>query len=607
LVFSIATLLSNFHRPAVAAIPEKSIAVLPFVSFEQDKDNAYLADGVQENILTNLTKVADLKVISRRSVAQYRDTKQSATEIGEALQVHYLLEGTVRKTAERIFVSTQLIDTITGTERWAEKYERELADIFLIQDDIAQEVVAQLKGEVLPGEKKAMETKPTQDMEAYDLYLRAQSLFLRREVKSTKADQEDATKATELLQAAIARDPKFTLAYCALADAQLYSQVVGSLDKSWRDKAERAIDAALQISPESPEVHLARANYFIQGIDDPAAGVKDLAIAAAALPGRLAVFDLRAAVEEQRGEWKAALRDREHVLELDPRGPESARDLIDLYIALRWYSRAERLADHMIAVLPKESVPVFWRLKSHIELARGDLKTARVALDRCLLGNAGVFAYNYIHADLLIAERNYLPAAEIFQRMSAQGKTPYVLPKAAEAGMQLLGRGMALERLGRIARFRGEGEKSRSYFEAARPYFEQWLTQDNGQTRWLDSHIPALIAEVDAGSGRTEQAVREGLQAVQTWPIQRDARIAPSMKVYLAITYLWSGEREEALQQLAEANKTPIWLPGPGHRWPVMPGFSAGELKLNPLWEELRGEPRFQRLIADAAQPIQIP
>jgi len=512
----------------------------------------------------------------------------------------------VRKKAGRIFVSAQLIDTITATERWAEKYERDVADIFLIQSDIAQEVVTQLKGELSPGEKKAIETKPTQDMEAYDLYYRARSLFSRREVKSTKTDEEDANKATELLQAAIARDPKFTLAYCALADAQLYLEVVGSLDQSWRDKAERAIDTALQISPESPEVHLARASYFIQGIDDPVAGEKDLAIAAAALPGRLTVFSLLAAVEEQRREWKAALRDRERVLELHPRGPESARDLIDLYIALRWYARAERLADHMIAVLPEELVRIFWRLKSHIALARSDAKTAKVALDRCLLGNGGVIAYNYMLADLFIMERNFPASAEIFQTMSAQGKTPYVMPKAAEAGMQLLGRGMAFERLGRIARFRGEREQATSYFEAARPRLEQWLAQDAGQTRWLASHVPALIAEIDAGLGRKEDAIREGRRAVEAWPVQRDARIAPDMKLYLAIVYLWSGKGHLALHELSELNKMPIWLPGPGHRWPIRPGLSAGELKLNPLWDELRGDPRFDKVIAEAAKPIRL-
>src|SRR5262249_7433431 len=157
---------------------------------------------------------------------------------------------------------------------------------------------------------------------------------------------------------------------------------------------------------------------------------------------------------------------------------------------------------HMIAVLPKESVRIFWRLKSHLALTHGDANTARLALNYCLLGNPGVIAHDYLLADLFITERNYPPAAKIFQTMSAQGKTPYLMPQAAEAGMQLFARGMALERLGRISRFRGEGEQARGYFEAARPCLEQWLARDAGQTRWLASHIPALIAEIDAGLGR---------------------------------------------------------------------------------------------------------
>lgn len=587
----------------MSSVPEKSIAVLPFQSFSDGGDNGYLADGVQDEILTDLTKVVDLKVIGRRTVAQFRDTKQSAREIGEALQVRYLLEGTVRKHATHIYVTTQLIDTRSGSQRWAEKYERELADIFLIQNDIAQEVVAQLKAELSPREKEAIERKPTADMEAYDLYLRARSLVYRNDVKSTKADEDDAKKASEFLEAAIARDPNFTLAYCALAEAQFYFQGGASLQQSWRNKAKHAIDVAMRISPDSAEVHLVRAHYFIDALDDADAGEKDLAIAAAGLPGRAAVLALRAAMEEQRGQWKEAVRDREREFDLDPRGAESARDLIDLYLALRWYSRAERLADHMIAVLPKYSAAVFWRLKSHIALARGDVAAAMTAFDSNPMRDEGLPALQHMLADLFIMQRNYPQATNIFEAM-ARPVTPYAMPKAAEAGMQVFGRGMALERLGRIARFRGEKESARNYFEAARQCFREWLVQNSGQTQWLTSHIPALIAEVDAGLGREEATVREGLKQIESSGLQSDARIAPNVKIYLAIAYMWSGQRDAALQQLSDATKMPIWRPGPGHRWPVIPGLSAGELKLNPLWDELRAEPRFQQLIAEAAKPV---
>jgi serine/threonine protein kinase/Tfp pilus assembly protein PilF len=605
LTLLVTTLLLNFHRrAAVPVLPEKSIAVLPFASFGDDKENAYLADGVQENILTDLTKIADLKVISRRSVEQYRDRKQNIRQIGQALNVSYVLEGTVRKAADKIHVTTQLIDTRNETETWAEKYEREFADIYLIQSDIAQEVVSRLKAELSPREKEAIEEKPTQDMEAYDLYLRARSLVYGQDWKMAKDAEDSANKATELLESAIARDPKFTLAYCALADAQLeIDDLSGIRDQRWQNKAKQAIDAALRISPDSAEAHIVSARYFIQNKEDAADGERDLAIAAAGLPGRVAVFNLRAVVEEQRGQWKEALRDRERALELDPRDPEPGFSLARLYILLRRYAQAERLSDHMIAIQPKESLGQFWRLKSRIALARGDTKAATAAFDSNPSLNAGLYGLTGLLADLFIMQRNYPKAAEILQTMVEPGKTRFVTPKAGAAGYQLFWRAMALERLGRIARFRGETDKARSSFEAARTCFEQWLPWDTGHNLWLGgSHVPALIAEIDAALGRKDKAILEGLKAVETWPLHRDARISPAMKVYLAIIYLWSGDRDAALQQLSEASKLPVW-PSIG---PMFPGLTAGELKLDPVWDELRGDPRFEKVIAEAAKPIEI-
>src|SRR5205823_13900896 len=185
----------------------------PFESFADDKENAYFADGVQDDILTDLAKVADLKVISRRSVAQYRGSTKDVREIGQALQVAHVLEGTVRKIGDTIRVTAQLIDTRTEAQTWADKYERKVADVFAIQSDISQAIVAQLKAALSPSEKAAIEERPTQDQEAYDLYLRARALVY--ECGGTvKAGQGDTAKATTLLESAIARDPKFTLAYC---------------------------------------------------------------------------------------------------------------------------------------------------------------------------------------------------------------------------------------------------------------------------------------------------------------------------------------------------------------------------------------------------------
>ena len=246
--------LASAYKLGAAGIVEKSIAVLPFEYFGDDKENAYLADGVQDDILTDLAKVADLKVISRRSVAQFRDTKQTAREIGQALQVAYVLEGSVRKVAGKIGVTAHLIDTRTEAEKWTQGYERDFADIFAIQNDISETIADQLKAVLTPEEKANIETAPTRDMEAYDLYLKGRALVNGFGV-ILRVRHENLLKAEPLLQAAIARDPKFVLAYCLLAEVQSSDQWQRPTPQRFAE-ARANLETALKLAPESGEVHL---------------------------------------------------------------------------------------------------------------------------------------------------------------------------------------------------------------------------------------------------------------------------------------------------------------------------------------------------------------
>ena len=579
-----------FMRNASSNLLAKSIAVLPFENLGADKENAYLADGVQDDILTDLTKVADLKVISRRSVAQYRDTKQTIREIGQALQVGHILEGSVRKIAGRIHVTAQLIDTRSERETWGEKYDRDIADVFQIQSDISQAIVTQLKVALSPTEKAALEEKPTQDKEAYDLYLRAHALISGTSAVLMKTAEENALKAVTLLDSAIARDPKFTLAYCALGDAQLSLYQFGhETEKTLIGKAKQAIDVAVRISPNSPEAHLILARYFFQGVEDAPAAEKELAIAAAGLPGRVDIFNLRAEIEEQRGRWKEALRDREKAAELDPRDLDAASDLADLEIALRRYAEAGRVVDHAIATMPQQSTGPFWRQKSKISLAKGDATAAMIALDSNPNRNNGLYGLNFMIANVFMMQRDYSKAEEILQSVEDVAKTRNVLPKA---GLGSFNRGVNLIYLGRIARFRGDKQKARAYFEAARPAFEEWSA--------VHPEMPlnlAYIAETDAVLGRKEDAIREGRKAAEL-AARVDAKFAPDPATQLAIVYVWTGERDAAFQQLAEVAKLPA---GPWY----MP-LTAGDLKLNPIWDDLRSDPRFNKIIAQAAKPIKL-
>ena len=387
--------LASAYKVGVAGISDKSIAVLPFENLGDEKENAYLAEGVQDDILTDLTKIADLKVISRRSAAQYRDTKQTIREIGQALQVAHVLEGSVRKVAGRIHVTAQLIDTRNEAQTWAEKYDRDIADVFQIQSDISQAIVAQLKVALSPSEKAAIEEKPTQDKEAYDLYLRARPLLSEFGIIRS-VFQTNAAKAVTLLESAIARDPKFTLAYCLLSKAQL--ELYGSeyWNKERLPKAKEAVDTALRLSPNSPQAHLTLAQYIFDALRDPEGAEKELAIAAPALPGEVEVFNLRAAAAEQRGQWAQALRDREKATELDPRDQEAAISRIALLIDLRRYDDAEKSCDRMIASVGQESTGPYWRFKGAIALARGETKAAMAALDANPNRNAGLAGPEFV-------------------------------------------------------------------------------------------------------------------------------------------------------------------------------------------------------------------
>jgi TolB-like protein/Tfp pilus assembly protein PilF len=572
-----------------AALAEKSIAVLPFESFSDDKENAYFADGVQDDILTDLAKVADLKVISRRSAAQYRDTKKSIREIGQALGVAHVLEGSVRKVASKIHVTAQLIDTRTEEQTWAEKYDREIADVFAIQSEISQAIVTQLKAALSPAEKAAIEERPTRDQEAYDLYLRARALVYQFGT-FVKPGQENMTKAVTLLESALARDPKFTLAYCLLNEAQLNLYALEFWNKERLPKAREAAEAALRVSPQSGEAHLALAQYYYRALRDAAAAEKELTIATAPLSGQAEVFELAANIAAQRGQWKKALRDREKAAELDPRDAETALSLVFAYTDVRKYADAERLIERMVTSLPQNEISPFWRQKSRIALAKGDTKAAMAALDSSPNRNLGLMGLNSEIANVLFMERRYAKAAEILETAEEVARARNLLPKE---GVNGYGRGIRLEQLGRIARAQGQPEKARRYFESARPGFEEWLSRNPEELSEYEGKARAYIAEIDAALGRKEDAIREGRHALELWPMTRDASVAPEIATLLAVTYIWTGQRDAALQQLADVAKLPH-------------GPTAGNLKLNPVWDDLRNDARFNKIIAAAAEPVKL-
>src|SRR5947207_3638468 len=339
--------------PAPAAVPTKSIAVLPFENLSDEKQNAYFTDGVQDEILTDLARIADLKVISRSSVMQYKTgVARDLRKIGQELGVAPLLEGSVQRAANRVRVNAQLIDARNDAHLWAQTYDRDLADVFAIQSEIAKAIADQLQTKLSPNEKKAIEQPPTTDLAAFDLYSRAKSLLLTAGLSVTQ--EPDLRKAIELLDEAVKRDPSFFDAYCQLAYAHEYVYAITGFDHTPARLAlaEAALQAATRLRPDAAETHLARAQYLYNGLRDYAGALAELEIARRALPNDPRLFQLTGLILRRRGQQEEGLRNLQRAAELDPRNFDILQQIALSYLNLRRYGEAIAALDRALAIVP---------------------------------------------------------------------------------------------------------------------------------------------------------------------------------------------------------------------------------------------------------------
>lgn len=538
-------------------ISEKSIAVLPFDNFSGSEESSYFADGVQDNILTDLAKVSELKVISRTSVASYRGGgKKNAGEIGRALGVSYVLEGSVQRSGDRIRVNAQLIDTRTEAGVWAERYDRKIEDLFLLQSELAQTIVSQLKATLSPTEKAAIESRPTKDMPAYDLYLRAREAFLHF----------DNRKSIELAEGAVARDPEFALAYCLLAESHLYLyRYMSEMSPQHLAAAKEAADAAMRLAPHLAESHLAQAQYYYLGLRDFEQTLRELAKTTS--PSDKAKFiDLRALAERRLGKWKEAIRDAETAHDLDPNNPFVTTELIESYVSVRRYNEAIELADKAIATLAPKGSNSFWVSKCDSLIALGRLEEARAVLTEAPLNNE---SRALKLAETAVFARDY---AQAWQHLAdvPKGSGDSYWPIMTE---------------GAIARAQGDQERSRAAFQAARDRIIEKLAKEPNE--------PSLVSALgfaDAGVGRYEEARKGAEEAVRLVPTSRDAVDAPAYVAMLAEVYVLSGDHDAALRTLAEIVDKP--------RAP-----SYGQLKFDPAWDALRKYPQFEEILAQTQRP----
>jgi TolB-like protein/Flp pilus assembly protein TadD len=558
---------NSFRAVSDAAfIPFKSIAVLPFDNFSEDKQNTYFADGIQDDILTALSKVSDLKVISRNSVMQYRDKARNTREIGQALGVAHLLEGSVRRENGKVRITAQLIDARNDGHLWAEHYDRDLADVFAIQSEVAENIVAQLRANISPSEKAAIDVRPTRDLEAFDIYLQAKELI--NTFHDTPDWKETLLKSIRLLDEAISRDGNFALAYCWATRAHIALYWFG-LDHTPARLAQAKATAqkALVLAPDLGEAHLAQALVYYQGSRDYARAREELAIARRVLPNNAEVYSVTSWIDRRQGHWEEAVKNQEKAAELDPRNSKILNALAVLYDLLRRYDQEEAVFDRAIAANPT-STAYFQMMRAQIELEKGNIKAARSRLDSLPAGYDPDGAATSTRINLALYERDPAAAAKILAASKVEelvGGTGSLLPRSWFEAL--------------IARAQGDAQKTREAFAAARVKIEAKLHDQPD-----DGALLATLGLIDAGLSRKEEALAEGRRAVELRPISNDAVDGAAVIGNLAMTYAWVGDVDSAMEQLVFLAKTPG---GPDY----------GQLKFDPAWDAVRREAQFAKIL----------
>src|SRR4051794_26903127 len=380
------------HRSKGVAIPAKSLAVLPFENLSEEKANAFFTEGVQDEILTHLARIADLKVISRTSVMQYKSgAPRNLREIGQQLGVAHVVEGSVQRAANKVRVNAQLIDARTDAHLWAQTYDRDLADVFAIQSEIAKAIADQLQAKLSPNEKKAIEQPPTTDLAAFDLYSRARSLLLTANFSAT--DDSDLRKAIELLDEAVKRDPSFFDAYCQLAytHESLYAVLGFDHTPARLALAEAAVQAATRLRPDAAETHLVRAQYLYYGLRDYAGALAELEIARRALPNDPRLFELTGYILRRRGQQEEGLRNLQRAVELDPRNSFTLQQIALSYQSLGRYADAIAALDRALAIVP-DNVETRANRGLFYLCWKADTRPLRQTIDVILAQGAGAIA-----------------------------------------------------------------------------------------------------------------------------------------------------------------------------------------------------------------------
>jgi serine/threonine-protein kinase len=537
----------------------------------EEKANEFFADGVQDEILTGLSRVADLKVISRTSVMQYKTgARRNLREIGATLGVAHVLEGTVQRAGGRVRVSAQLIDARTDSHLWAERYDRDVADVFGIESELAGKIVAQLQAKISPSEKAAIEQKPTADLVAYDLYIQGKTLNATFAFSTPLG--ESLTEAVRLLNQAIERDPAFALAYYQLAQAhdQLY---IAGIDHTPARlaMADAAIQSLTRLLPNSGEAHLALAKHLYWGYLDYDRAREELKLAQQSLPNDPLSFEILGFIDRRQGRWAESTKNLERAIELDPQNGGILKQLADSYVCLRRYADAKRVLDRVIALAPKDSSMRAYRASIELEW-HADPQPLSSTI-RAIIAEDSREAKNIaqLWLEVSLRERDFDGASRAIAALPIAGCYDDFIP---------------FPRIwcqGVVAQMNGDKAAANAAFTTTRNEAAKLIADQPDYAEAL-----CVLGMADAALGNKEDAIREGRRAVELVPVSKNAIEGALLIRYLAVIYAWTGEKDRALERLDEAAKLPSYL-------------SYGELLLHPRWDPLRGDPRFDKIVASLA------
>src|SRR5438309_995830 len=559
---------------AAARKVDKSIAVLPFQNLSDEKENAYFADGMQDDILTNLSKISDLKVISRMSVMSYRgDGARNAREIGKTLGVATLLEGSVRRSGNRVRVNVQLINASNDEHIWAEDYDRDLTDVFAIQTDLAQKIASALQAKLSPNEKARLDHRPTQDPNAYLLFIQAHDYANRPDMF-----RDTSLKAEQLFDQATKLDPNFAAAFAGLSMVESWAYHSFDPLPARREKARTAANEALRLQPDLPEAHLALGFSYYYGDRDYERALAEFEVAKRGLPNEAQAYMAIGAIQRRQGRWAESTANLEKAAELDPKNSSVLLNLGYNYMATRNFEAADKIFDRGIEAAPesfgsralKSELAIRW--KGDLSVAEKELASVPPGVDPqglVTLGRAGV----------LTLQRKFPEALQVIQQF--RGETLLVsasvtCPKASLEGTLYL--------------YLDDQVDAHSAFERTRIIAERLVRQSPD-----DAARHGQLGLILAGLGQKDAAIAEGKRAVELLPESRDAFDGPEVTAVLAQIYAWTGEHDQAFSLL-------------DHLLITANGITVPLLKLDPVWDPLRKDPRFEKLIAspapkDAASP----